>query len=145
MANPVPQNYGNHTRWDPAFHFFALPVILLTVIAAIVHCVQRPSWFSGWLILFSIATVILAVKARFYALKAQDRIIRLEERERLVGLLTDPLGSRVGELTEGQLVGLRFACDAEIPVLVEESLAKKLSQSDIKKSIKVWRADYFRV
>jgi hypothetical protein len=107
--------------------------------------VQRPSWFSGWLILFSIAIVILAVKARFYALKAQDRIIRLEERERLVSLLTDPLRSRVGELTAGQLVGLRFACDAEIPVLVEESLAKKLSQSDIKKSIKVWRADYFRV
>jgi hypothetical protein len=145
MANPVPQNYGNHTRWDPPFHFFAFPVILLTVIAAIVHCVQRPSWFSGWLILFSIAIVIVAVKARLYALKAQDRIIRLEERERIMSLLADPVRSRVGELTEAQLVGLRFACDAEIPVLVEGSLAKKLSQSDIKKSIKVWRADYFRV
>jgi hypothetical protein len=137
--------YANHTRWDPPFHFFALPVILLTVIAAIVHSVQRPSWFSAWLILFSIAIVILTVKARFYALKAQDRIIRLEERERLLSLLADPLRGRVDELTEGQLVGLRFACDAEIPSLVEQSLAKKLSQAEIKKSIKVWRGDYFRV
>jgi len=145
MANPVPQNYANHTRWDPPFHFFALPVILLTVIAAIVHCVQRPTWFSGWLVLVSTAILIVTVKARLYALKAQDRIIRLEERERIVSLLADPLRSRVGELTEGQLIGLRFACDAEIPVLVEASLAKKLSQNDIKKSIKVWRADDFRV
>jgi hypothetical protein len=145
MANPVPQSYANHTRWDPPFHFFALPVILLTVIAAIVHCVQRPSWFSAWLVLFSIAIVVLAVKSRFYALKAQDRIIRLEERERLLALLNVPLRNRIAELTEAQLVGLRFACDAEIPGLVEESIGNKLSQADIKKAIKVWRADYFRV
>jgi hypothetical protein len=145
MATPVPQTYANHTRWDPPFHFFALPVILLTVIAAIVHCVQRPSWFSGWLILFSIAIVISTAKARLYALKAQDRIIRLEERERLANLLADPFRARAGELTEGQLIGLRFACDAEIPSLVAQCLAKKLSQAEIKKSIKVWRADYFRV
>jgi hypothetical protein len=145
MATPVPQNFANHTRWDPPFHFFTLPVILLTVIAAIVHCVQRPSWFSGWLILFSIAIAIVTVKARLYALKAQDRIIRLEERERLVSLLADPLRSRVGELTESQLIGLRFACDAEIPTLVEQSLAKKLLQGEIKKAIKVWRGDYFPV
>ncbi len=145
MANPVPQSYANHTRWDPPFHFFALPVILLTVIAAIVHCVQRPSWFSAWLVLFSIAIVVLAVKSRFYALKAQDRIIRLEERERLLALLNVPLRNRIAELTEAQLVGLRFACDAEIPGLVEESIGKKLSQADIKKAIRVWRADYFRV
>jgi hypothetical protein len=145
MANPVPQTYANHTRWDPPFHFFALPVILLTVIAAIVHCVQRPSWFSAWLVLFSIAIVVLAAKSRFYALKAQDRIIRLEERERLFALLNDPLRNRIGELTEAQLVGLRFACDAEIPGLVEDSVSKKLSQGDIKKAVKVWRADYFRV
>src|SRR5215468_3713154 len=145
MANPVPQTYGNHTRWDPPYHFFALPVILLTVIAAIIHCMQRPSWFSAWLVLFSLAIVVLAIKARFYALKAQDRLIRLEERERLFALLHDPLRDRVSELTESQLIGLRFACDAEIPALVQESITKNLSQGDIKKTIKVWRADYFRV
>ncbi|MGC2193894.1 MAG: DUF6526 family protein [Terriglobales bacterium] len=145
MANSVAQNYANHTRWDPLYHFFALPVILLTVIATIVHLVHRPNWFSAWLVLFSIAIVVVTVKARFYALKAQDRVIRLEERARLLGLLAEPLRSRVGELSEGQLVGLRFASDGEIPGLVQETLAKKLSQADIKKAIKVWRADYFRV
>jgi len=145
MANPVPQTYSNHTRWDPPFHFFALPVVLLTVIAATVHFVQRPSWFSAWLILFSVAIVIVTTKARLNALKAQDRIICMEERMRLAALLADPLRGRIGSLTESQLVGLRFACDAEIPSLVEESLAKNLSRADIKKAIKVWRPDYFRV
>jgi hypothetical protein len=145
MADSVPQNYANHVRWDPLFHFFALPVVLLTVIVTIVHLVHRPNWFSVWLVIFSVAIVILTVKARLYALKVQDRLIRLEERERLASLLAEPLRSRVGELSEGQLVGLPFACDAEIPGLVQDALAKKLSQSDIKTSIKVWRADYFRV
>jgi hypothetical protein len=145
MAAPVSQNYANHTRWDPLYHFFAVPVVLLTVIVTIVHFVQRPNWFSGWLVIFSVAIVVLTLKARFYALRVQDRLIRLEEKERLANLLAEPLRSRVGELREGQLVGLRFACDAEIPGLVQDALAKNLSQSDIKKSIKIWRADYFRV
>jgi hypothetical protein len=89
--------------------------------------------------------VVLAVKARFYALKAQDRVIRLEERARLTGLLAEPLCSRVSDLSEAQLIGLRFASDGEIPGLVQETLARKLPQADIKKAIKVWRADYFRV
>jgi hypothetical protein len=145
MADRVPQSYGNHTRFDPLFHFFALPVVMLTVIAALVHCLHRRNWFSLWLVIFSIAIVVVTLKARLYATKLQDRIIRLEERERLYGLLTEPLRSRVGELSEAQLVGLRFASDGEIPGLVEETLAKKLSRAEIKKSIKVWRADYFRV
>ncbi len=145
MADPVPQSYGNHTRWDPAFHFFVLPVVFLTVVVTIVHFVHRQNFFSGWLVIFSIAIVILAIRARQYALKAQDRIIRLEERLRLAGLLAEPLRSRIGELTEGQLVALRFASDEEIPALVENVLAKKLSKAEIKKAIKVWRSDYFRV
>ena len=85
------------------------------------------------------------MKARMYATKLQDRIIRMEERQRLYGLLPETLRARIGELSEAQLVGLRFASDAELPGLVEETLAKKLSAAQIKKSIKVWRPDYFRV
>jgi hypothetical protein len=145
MADRVPQIYGNHTRFDPLYHFFALPVVLLTVIVTLVHCLHRRNWFSVWLVIFSMAIVVLTLKARLYATKLQDRIIRLEERERLCGLLPEPLRSRVSELSEAQLVGLRFASDGEISGLVEETLAKKLSRAEIKKSIKVWRADYFRV
>jgi hypothetical protein len=85
------------------------------------------------------------MKARLYATKLQDRIIRMEERQRLYALLPETLRARIGELSEAQLVGLRFASDAELPGLVEETLAKKLSRAQIKKSIKVWRPDYFRV
>jgi len=145
MAEKVPQNLANHTRFDPLFHFFALPVVGLTVIVAVVHFVQRRNWFSAWLVVFVVAMVIVTLRTRMYALKAQDRIIRLEERERIAGLVSDPLRSRVGELTELQLIGLRFASDAEIPGLVQQTLDKKLSRDDIKKSIKNWRADYFRV
>jgi hypothetical protein len=145
MAAKTGQTYANHTRWDPAFHFFVLPVAGINLVATIWNLINNPSLKAGWIVILATAAVVAVSKVRLYPLKAQDRIIRLEERERLVSLLADPLRSRVGDLTEAQLVGLRFACDAEIPVLVEASLAKKLSQSDIKKSIKVWRADYFRV
>jgi hypothetical protein len=97
---------------------------MLTVIVALVHCLRRRNWFALWLVIFSIAIVVLTLKARLYATKLQDRIIRLEERERLYGLLTEPLRSRVGQLSEAQLVGLRFASDGEIPGLVEETLAR---------------------
>ena len=97
------------------------------------------------MVLFVVAVAILAVKARFYALKSQDRVVRLEERERLAGLLPEPLRGRIGELSEGQLVVLRFASDAEVSGLVQETMAKKLSKAHIKRAIKNWRADYFRV
>ena len=145
MSDPVPQSYSNHTRWDPLFHFFALPVVALTVVVTIIHFAQRRTFFSGWLVIFSLAIVVLTFKARLFALKAQDRVIRLEERMRLATLMAEPLRSRISELSEGQLVALRFACDSELPGLVQEALAKKLSKSEIKKSIKVWRGDYFRV
>ena len=145
MADRVPQTYGNHPRFDPLFHFFALPVIMLSVIVTLVHCLHRQNWFSIWLVIFSIAIAVVTLKVRFYATKLQDRIIRMEERQRLYGLLPETLRARIGELSEAQLVGLRFASDAELPGLVEETFAKKLSGAQIKKSIKVWRPDYFRV
>jgi hypothetical protein len=145
MATPVSQNYSNYVRYDPLFHFFALPVVGLTVIAAIVHAVQRPSWFSIWLVFFSVAMVVVTLRARQYALRVQDRLIRLEERERLEGLVSEPWRSRLAELSEAQLVALRFCCDTEAPNLVEQTLTKRLASSDIKKAIKTWRPDYFRV
>jgi Family of unknown function (DUF6526) len=140
-----PQSLATHRRFDPLFHFFALPVIGLSVIAAIVHAVQRPTWFAAWLVLLSLALVIVTLRARMYALRVQDRLIRLEERLRLNDLIAEPLRSRICELSEGQLIALRFASDAEVPGLVQAALAKQLSKAEIKKSITSWRGDYFRV
>ena len=115
------------------------------MIVAIVHCVQRPSWFSIWLIIFVVAMLVVTLRTRTYSVKLQDRIIRLEERMRLSGLISEPLRSRIRELTESQLIGLRFASDPEVPGLVQETLSKQLARDDIKKAVKNWRPDYFRV
>jgi hypothetical protein len=145
MPERKPQTYANHTRRDPAFHFFIIPVLLITLIASIVHLVRHPHLGSAWHVVLAITLLLIAFKARAYAVKAQDRLIRLEERLRMATLLLEPLRSRIGELTEQQLIGLRFASDAELPGLVERTLNKKLTRKQIKQAIQNWRPDYFRV
>ena len=145
MANQAPQTYATHTRWDPPIHFFVFPVLVITAIGFIVTFFMRPNVHSGWMVLFYVALVVWVFKTRLYSLKVQTRVIRLEERLRLSTLLAEPLRSRIGELTESQLVALRFASDAEIPTLVSETLTKNLSNKDIKQQIKTWRPDEFRV
>ena len=89
---------------------------------------------------------ILFLYARTFPLAAQDRLIRLEERLRLAELLPEDLRGRIGDLKEGQLIGLRFASDEEVPDLVRQVLDGKLNgREDIKKAIKTWRPDNFRV
>ena len=145
MAEKTPQTFANHTRFDPPFHFFAAPVAGISVLVAIWNAIQHFDFFAVWLVVALLAAMVIAFKARAYALQAQDRVIRLEERLRLGQLLSEPLRSRIPELTVGQLVGLRFASDAEIPKLVERTLNEKLSRDDIKKSIQNWRPDNSRV
>ena len=152
MAETQPQTLANHTRWDPPFHFFIVPVFVLALILTLVHFFahitegdMRDQIHAFLLILLAIAFLTWLFKTRLYALKVQDRVIRLEERLRLMQLLPEPLRSRIPELTESQLCGLRFASDAELPRLTERALNEKLSRADIKKSIQTWRADNWRV
>jgi hypothetical protein len=152
VSQQTPQTYANHTRFDPPFHFFLAPVFILGLILSLIHFFyhlresdMRDNIHSFMLILLAVAMITLLLKVRLYSLKVQDRIIRLEERLRLTQLLNETLRSRIPELTEDQLIGLRFASDAEVPKLVERALNEKLKRKDIKKAIQNWRPDYWRV
>jgi len=139
------KSFANHARFDPLFHFFAIPVFGISVIVIVVHYIMCPSLRAGWIFVVSVAALVSVFKIRVYALRNQDRTIRLEERLRLMTLPTEPLRSRIPELTESQLIAIRFACDAEVPIWVESALASKLSRADIKKAIQSWRPDYWRI
>ena len=145
MVDASAQNFSNHIRYDPLFHFFILPVFAITLIATIVHLVRRPGLCSAWMVVFMLAAIFALFKVRLYALKVQDRVIRLEERLRLTALLDASLRPRIGELAEAQLIALRFASDAELPALAARALNEKLAAAEIKKSIQHWRADEWRV
>ena len=152
MAENQPQSFANHTRFDPLFHFFLLPVFVLGVILSLIHFFAhlshssfRDDFHAGLIILLTVALLLWLTRTRLYALKVQDRVIRLEERLRLNQLLPEPLRSRIPELNEDQLIGLRFASDAEVPKLVERTLREKLSRKQIKQAIVNWRADHWRV
>lgn len=140
-----PQTLANHAKFDPPFHFFLLPILAINVIVIAVQLFRTPGLLGTWLFVMSLALAVLAVRMRNYATHLQDRIIRLEERLRLQTVLQEPLRSRIGELADTQIVGLRFASDAELPALVQRAIDEKLSRGDIKKAITSWRPDYSRV
>ena len=142
----VAQNYQNHLRWHPPFHFFVAPVMLINFIWSVVVFFRDPSWEQGRWSVVSFAFIVLTLLARINPLRAQDRIIRLEERLRYQRLLPADVAERAGSLPIGQIVALRFASDAELPELVQKVLAKQLSKpGEIKQAVKSWRADTYRV
>ncbi len=145
MAERSPQTFSNHVRFDPPFHYFVLPVFAISWIVSVVFAVRHPGFVHIWIVIFNTALIVAVTKARLYALKVQDRVIRLEERLRLATLLPDSQRSQIVKLSEAQLIGLRFASDEEVSALVEQTLAANLERKDIKKLIKNWRPDYWRV
>jgi len=145
MAERV-QRYKNHTRLLPAFHFFVLPVLLVNLINSIRHVWQTQNQHFAFDVVVALALLMTALLARTQALAAQDRVIRLEMRLRLRGLLPPDMHANINSLTTGQMVALRFASDAEMTELVRDVLAGKLAtQKAIKMRVKDWQADWQRV
>lgn len=139
------QNLKNHARVDPVFHGFLFVGALILLGATIYALVQQRSWWGVVRLLGVLWAIVLMFKTRLYAMKVQDRVIRLEERLRLAQLLPEPTRQRIGELGEGQLIALRFASDGEVSGLVEQTLGGNWDQKQIKSAIKNWRPDYLRV
>lgn len=140
-----PQNYANHPKFNPLYHFFLVPLGLVLLIWNAVNFFRNPAPSSGLLLLMMLAIAVVIYLVRIFPLGVQDRIIRLEERLRLMAVLQEPLRSRIGELEDSQLIGLRFASDSELPELVKRALDEKLGLDDIKKAVKDWRPDYKRI
>jgi len=144
MAEAV-QSYQKHARFLPGFHFFAIPVLFVNVLNEMRHLWMDPTRHFAWELVFAVALAGFASAARTMALTVQDRVIRLEMRLRLRGILPPDLQSNIDTLTRRQLVALRFASDAEMTELVRDVLAGKLSTTkDIKMRIKSWQADWLR-
>ncbi len=140
------QNFSNHVKFVPAFHFFVVPVMLLNFGQSIYRIINFGFSFDRLVgVLTALALVLLMFLARLFALKVQDRVIRLEERMRMERLLPEDLKPRIGEFTCAQLVSLRFASDGELPALARKVLTDNIQERKaIKQMVQNWRADYLR-
>ncbi len=100
MAEKLPQTYANHMRFHPPFHYFLAPGALILIVLTFVNVFRHSSRLDAWiLLLMSILFFAALFLVRLYPLKAQDRIIRLEERMRLQTVLSAALARRTSELT----------------------------------------------
>jgi uncharacterized membrane protein YciS (DUF1049 family) len=140
-----PQTYANHAKYDPKFHFILFPILAVNLVATITAAARNLDGSHIWAVVMALGLVVMFFTIRLYSLKVQTRLIRLEERMRLREVAPERLKERIGELSEDQLVALRFAPDAELPALVEKALTEKLGSKEIKQAIQNWRPDYFRV
>ena len=144
MANEKPQTFANHTRKVPVFGIGQL-VLMVNLVGRLIHLRHGISFRSVMDVLVGAALIALFVAARRSAVTVQDRVIRLEMRLRMAGVLPADLQPRIPEFTLGQLISLRFASDAELPALARKVLDEKLNdRKTIKKMIKDWQADYLR-
>jgi hypothetical protein len=140
------QNYKNHAKFVPAFHFFVLPVMLVNVVWSSWQARSVTDADSIIGVLVALALLMVALLARMFALKAQDRVIRLEMRLRMRELLPAELLPRVNDFTVDQLVALRFASDAELPELAATVLRDDIQdRKSIKQMVKDWQGDFLRV
>ena len=139
------QTYANHRRFVPLFHYIAFIALLLLLVGSIVNLVKSSHdnlYSASLIVLISVLLILATLFARGFALKAQDRAIVAEEKLRYYLLAKKALPS---ELSVRQIIGLRFASDDEYVELVDRAIREKLSENQIKKEIKNWKGDYYRV
>jgi hypothetical protein len=145
MGQRQPQNFANHRRIVPMYHIVIFGILAINLIWRLVQLVRSASWQSLLDLLVAFALLALSFYVRIFALTVQDRVIRLEMRLRLTGILPADLRGRIDELTPDQFIALRFASDAEMADLMREVLTNNIRNRDeIKRRIKNWMPDYLR-
>jgi Family of unknown function (DUF6526) len=140
------QNFANHGKFSPPFHFFVVPVMAINFIWATYRWAVTGFSLAGFeQVLLAAALLVGFGTVRRMALTVQDRVIRLEERLRYERVLPVDLKARIGEFTVSQFVALRFASDAELPALARKVLDDKIDKRKaIKQMVKAWKPDYLR-
>lgn len=150
MAERTEQNFANHTKIVPGYHYAAIGILTVNFFLAL----YRLFWPIPGVPLFdrliavavALALGLMLLYTRTFPLKAQDRVIRLEETLRMQRLLPPDLQARIGDLRGSQFIALRFASDEELPELTRAVLDGGIRDTkEIKKRIRNWRADYFRL
>jgi Family of unknown function (DUF6526) len=146
----VEQNYRNHRRFVPAFHFYTFGVLGINVLWSLYRlfwpaAAEMPLFDRLLAVLVAVALFLVAFYARVFALAVQDRVIRNEMHARLAAVLPPDLRARIGDLRRGHLIALRFAPDEELPELTRQTLEGQLAKGDdIKRAIRSWRRDDLR-
>ena len=139
------QNYQNHRRWSVTFHFITLPLVIVMVIASIVNLFNSVDTNPYSALLICIGSIIMAslyYHTRIFSLKVQSRLIRTEENFRHYILTGKPLDPR---LRLSQIIALRFAGDDQFIELARKAAEEKLTNDQIKRLIRDWKSDYYRV
>ncbi len=138
------QSFENHAKVVPAYHYLTFGLIAAYLVYRVYIAITAFSLDAVMSLVLAVALLMVALWARLFALRVQDRVIRLEMRLRLLRLVP-AIAPRLGEFTINQLCSLRFAGDAELPALAERVLAERLDdRKAIKRMIKDWEADLLR-
>jgi multisubunit Na+/H+ antiporter MnhB subunit len=140
------QNYQNHTRHFPLFHFIAAPLLALYALYAIYALVRAPSLATAAGVVLAAGTIATLFAARIMAATVQNRLIRLEMSLRLERLLgAAAAADAIARVPLRQIIALRFASDAELPALVARVLANELTTgAAVKQAIREWQPDFLR-
>jgi len=145
MAQPQAQSFKNHSKIVVPYHYLMSLVLLANVLYTLWQVIRGPGVGSALGLLVALALVGIFWYVRIFPLTVQDRVIRLEMRLRLAEVLPEEMRGRIGELSTGQLVALRFASDGELPELVKTVLDEGIrDRKEIKKRIRDWQADHLR-
>ncbi len=143
---PEQQNFQNHVRWFPLVHFVISPLLFVNLFWQLFRLYQEQTLDRAESSMMAVVFLMMSVAARLQALKAQDRIIRLEEVLRYREVLPPELAEKASALRTGQMTSLRFAPDAELPELLQRTLNGEFKNNkEIKSAVRNWRGDYLRV
>ena len=134
------QTYASHAYRPTAWSVTWL-IALLAFGAFAIQALLEPSDTSVAFVALAGVVFSLVNLLRLFALRLQNRIIRLEMQVRLARLGRE---SDLARLGLGQVIALRFASDAELPALIDRTLAEGLKPDQIKRAVVNWQGDYLR-